>query len=125
MCAQIFQFNLILWFNTCRPLGSQHFMGLIRHTYNSVTMLESYYSYISLFFAEVVLYPFKTEYKGPNIDDGYLPPKYIDKGIPYFGKIYHVIQVSLRVSSTSEVTQMMVLLSKEFNIRESPPISTL
>ena len=41
-----------------------------------------------------VLYSFKNETQRPNFDDGFLPPKFIKEGIPYFGKIYHILQVS-------------------------------
>ena len=41
-----------------------------------------------------VLYPFNNETQRPKMDDGFLPPKFIKEGIPYFGKIYHILQVS-------------------------------
>ena len=41
-----------------------------------------------------VLYPLKNEDQNLNIDDGFLPQIFIEEGIPYFGKIYHILQVS-------------------------------
>ena len=41
-----------------------------------------------------VLYPFNNAIGMSTVDGEFLPPKFIEKGIPYFGKIYHILQVS-------------------------------
>ena len=40
-----------------------------------------------------VLYLFNNATGMSNVDGEFLPSKFIEKGIPYFGKIYHVLQV--------------------------------